>query len=161
MRLAIVTAALAALSFPALAQQQLPPGPGRPPPPPRPPQAQPQPPAPPPGMFPCRSQAEVCHVGVVSGPAQVTLVFSNAPQGQAAEGKPVAVQGADLAPHVGKAVMLTGDLGPGGITGAQVVDVAGPLLSFVIKQSAGDDGPQGGPPRGGPPRPGGPPPPRR
>jgi hypothetical protein len=150
MRLAIVTAAMAALSFPALAQPQ--PGPGRPPAPPRPAQAQPQPPAPPPGMFSCRTQAEVCHIGVASGAGQMVLIFSNAPQGQAAEGKPIAVQGVDLGPHVGKAVMLTGDLGPGGITGAQVVEVAGPLLSFLIKQSGGDDGPQG-PPRGGAPKP--------
>jgi hypothetical protein len=155
MRLAIVTAALAALSLPALAQPQ--PAPGRPPAPQRPPQAQPQPPAPPPGMFPCRSQAEVCHIGVAGGAAQIVLIYSNAPQGQAAEGKSIAVQGADLAPHVGKAVMLTGELGPSGITGAQVVEVAGPMLSFLIKQSAGDDGPQGAP-RGGPPKPAGQPP---
>jgi hypothetical protein len=162
MRLAIVTATLAALSLPAAAQPQ--PGPGRPPPPARPPQAQPQPPAPPPpGMFPCRTEAETCHIGVAGGANQMMLIFSSAPQGQAAEGKPIAVQGVDLGPHVGKVVMLTGELGPNGITGAQVVEVAGPLLSFLIKQNVGDDAPQAQapPPRGGPPKPPGPPPPRR
>jgi hypothetical protein len=159
MRVAIVTATLAALSLPAAAQPQ--PGPGRPPPSARPPQAQPQPPAPPPGMFPCRTQTEICHIGIASGAGQMMLIFSSAPQGQAAEGKPIAVQGVDLGPHVGKAVMLTGDLGPNGITGAQVVEVAGPLLSFLLKQGVGDDAPPGPPPSGGPPKPPGPPPPRR
>ena len=153
MRLVIVTAALAALSLPAFAQPQ----PGRPPAQ-RPPQAQPQPPAPPPGMFPCRSQSEICHVGVTAGGSQIVLLFSTAPTAQGSEGRTVAVQGADLGADVGKVVMLTGEFGAGGITGAQVVDTAGPLLSFVIKQMSADDAQQGGAPqRGGQPQRGGPP----
>jgi hypothetical protein len=155
MRLVIISAALIGLSFPALAQPQ----PGRPPAPPRPPQAQPQPPAPAPAIFACRTQAEVCHVGIAADGGQILLLFSNAPQGQGSEGRTIAVQGADLGQSVGKVVMLTGELGPSGITGAQVVDTAGPLLSFVIKQMSADDAQQGGQgQRGAPPARGGPPP---
>ena len=150
MRFVIVAAAVAALTIPAAAQQR-PPAPQQ-----RAPQAQPQPPAPPPGMFPCRTEAEVCHIGVITGATQIMVLYSNAPQGQAAEGKPANVQGADLAPNLGRVVMLTGELGATGITGAQVGDVATPLVSFLMKQGAGGDdaapAPKGQPQRPAPKR---------
>jgi hypothetical protein len=143
MRLVIAMAAVAALSLPALAQQQ-PRQPGPPqrqqaaPPPP--PQAQQQA-APAPGMFPCRTANEVCHVVAVGSASQGTLLFSNAPAAEGKEGEPVTVQGADLAPHVGKVVMLSGTFATGAINGAQIIDVATPLVSFAIKLqlSGGDD----------------------
>jgi hypothetical protein len=154
MRLLIVLAATAALSLPALAQQPRPPAraPAAPPP-------AAQAPAAPAGMFPCRSEAEVCHVGVPTSANQVMILFSSSPQGQASEGRTVSVQGADLAQSVGKVVMLTGELGASGINGAQVVDTAGPLLSLAIKLQLGGGGDDGGPaaappkgpaPKGGP-----------
>src|SRR5262245_27977687 len=115
MRLVIVTAAIAALSFPALAQQQ------------RPQQQQQQRPAqqqqqqpqqqqaqpqqqdqPVPGMFACRTEAEVCHIAIVLGGAQVSVLYTNDPNADGIEEKPVAVQGADLAQHTGRVVMITG-----------------------------------------------------
>jgi hypothetical protein len=154
MRLMIVLAATAALSLPALAQQPRPPARA-----PAAPAPAAQAPAAPAGMFPCRTEAEVCHVGVATSANQVVILFSNAPQGQAAEGKALSVQGADLAQNVGKVVMLTGELGAGSINGAQLVEAAGPLLSLAIKLQlgGGDDGqaaaPAKGPaPKGAPPR---------
>ncbi len=135
MRLVIAMAALAALSLPALAQQPRQPGP--------PPARQTAPaaaPAPaqqaapqPPGMFPCRTATEVCHVIAVGSGTQGTLLFSNAPAAEGKEGDPVTVQGADLAPHVGKVVMLSGTFAGTAINGAQIIDVATPLASFAIK----------------------------
>lgn len=149
MRSVIAAATVAALIIPAVAQQPRPAAPPQ-----RAPQAaqSQQPPAPPPGMFPCRTAAEVCHIGIITGPTQIMVLYSSAPQGQAAEGKPAAVQGADLAPNLGRVVMLTGELGPNGITGAQVVDVASPLVSFLMKQgAAADEAPPA--PKGQPQRP--------
>jgi hypothetical protein len=135
-------AAVAALSLPALAQQQ----PRQPGPPPRqsaPPPAQAQQPAPPPpGMFPCRTANEVCHVVAVGSGTQGTLLFSNAPAAEGKEGDAVTVQGADLAPHIGRVVMLSGTFAAGAINGAQIIDVATPLSSFAIKlqlSGGGDD----------------------
>ncbi len=135
MRRLPIVAALIVLAVPAFAQQR-PPAPNRAPPPPQAQQQQPaqqQQAAPPPGLFPCRTANEVCHVVVATAGNQGTLLFSSAPQGEGTEGRTIAVQGADLAPHIGKVVMLTGELGSNGIANAQVVDVAGPLLSFAIK----------------------------
>ena len=140
MRFVIAMAALAALSSPALAQQQ-PRAPG--PPPARPaPQAQ-QAPQPPPGMFPCRSVSEICHVVAVGNGNQGTLLFSNAPAAESKEGEPVTVQGADLAAHAGRVVMLSGTFAGAAINGAQIIDVATPLASLAIKQqfAGGDDEP--------------------
>jgi hypothetical protein len=154
MRALICLAALAALTVPSLAQQQRPPGS-------RPPaqrqQAQPPaPPAPPPGMFPCRTQAETCYIGVVSGPSQISVLFTNNPQAEGVEAKPVDLSSAeapgtalDLAGSLGRVVMVTGSYAAAsGITKAEVVDTASPLLSFMMKQSGGDEGPQA-PQRGG------------
>ena len=154
MRALIGLAALAALTVPSLAQQPRPPG-QRPPA--QRPQAQPPtPPAPPPGMFPCRTEGETCFIGVVTGPSQIAVMFTNAPQAEGIEAKPVDLSSGDapgaaldLAGSVGRVVMVTGAYAAAsGITKAQVVDTASPLLSFMMKQSAGDEGPQA-PQKGG------------
>jgi hypothetical protein len=139
MRRLFVVVALVVFSAPALAQQR-PAAPNRAPAPP-PAQAQQQAPAPLPGMFPCRTQNEVCHVVVVGSASQGTLLYSNAPAADGKEGGSVNIQGADLGQHVGKVVMLTGEFGANGIGNAQIVEVAGPLLSFAIKlqMSGGGD----------------------
>ena len=155
MRALIGFAALAALTVPSLAQQPRPPGQ-------RPPQGRqqaqpPAPPAPPPGMFPCRSEGEVCYIGVVTGPSQIAVLFTNDQKAEGIEAKPVDLSSADapgtaldLAGSLGRVVMVTGAYAAAsGITKAQVVDTASPLLSFMMKQSAGgDEGPQA-PQRGG------------
>ncbi|HEX8663151.1 MAG TPA: hypothetical protein VF744_03880 [Beijerinckiaceae bacterium] len=155
MRALIGLAALAALTVPSLAQQPRPPG-QRPPA--QRPQAQPPtPPAPPPGMFPCRSEGEVCFIGVVTGPSQIAVLFTNAPQAESIEAKPVDLSSAeapgtalDLAGSLGRVVMVTGTYAAAsGITKAQVVDTASPLLSFMMKQSAGGDEGQPAPQRSG------------
>jgi hypothetical protein len=151
MRLALCLAALIATTLPALAQQPRRPAPARAPQ----PQAQ-QAPTPPPGFFPCRSEGEVCYIGVVTGPSQVALLFTNNPQSESSE--PIDVssgdqpgQALDLGGNVGRVVMLTGSLDPkAGLTKAQVVDTAGPLLSFSIKaQLTGEEGAGGAAQRGG------------
>ena len=155
MRALIGLAALAALTVPSLAQQPRPPGQ-------RPPQGRqqaqpPAPPAPPPGMFPCRSEGEVCFIGVVTGPSQIAVLFTNDQKAEGIEAKPVDLSSADapgtaldLAGSLGRVVMVTGSYAAAtGITKAEVVDTASPLLSFMMKQSAGgDEGPQA-PQKGG------------
>jgi hypothetical protein len=156
MRALICLAALAALTVPSLAQQPRPQG-SRPPA--QRPQAQPPaPPAPPPGFFPCRTEGETCFIGVVTGPSQIAVLFTNAPQAEGIEAKPVDLSSAeasgsalDLAASLGRVVMVTGAYAAAsGITKAQVVDTASPLLSFMMKQAAGgDEGQQAAPRRGG------------
>src|SRR3954471_5123213 len=114
MRLALCLAALIATTLPALAQQPRRPGPARAPQ----PHAQ-QAPAPPPGFFPCRTEGEVCYIGVVTGPSQVAILFTNSPQSEGVEGKPMDVssgdqpgQALDLGGSLGRVVMLTGSLDP-------------------------------------------------
>lgn len=156
MRLALPLAALVALSLPALAQAPQRP-PGQRPPAARQPAQPPQPPAPPPGFFPCRSADEVCYIGVVSGLSQLAVLFTNDPQAAGLEAKPLELSSAeapgtpvDLAGSLGRVVMVTGAYAAAsGITKAQVVDTASPLLSFLMKQmGAGEEGPQPRPPRG-------------
>ena len=153
----LVPAVLAiALALPASAQQPQRPA-GQKPPAQRQQAQPPQPPAPPPGFFPCRSEGEICYVGVVSGPSQLAVLFTNDQQAEGIEAKPVELSSAeapgtplDLAASVGRVVMVVGSFNKaGGITKAQVVDTASPLVSFVVKQMGGDDGPQPGPQRGG------------
>ena len=154
MRALIGLAALAALTVPTLAQQR-PPGQ-------RPPQGRqqaqpPAPPAPPPGMFPCRTEGETCFIGVVTGPSQIAVLFTNAQQAEGIEAKPVDLSSGDapgtaldLAGSLGRVVMVTGTYAAAsGITKAQVVDTASPLLSFMMKQSAGGDEGQQAPQKGG------------
>jgi hypothetical protein len=162
MRLLIITAAIAALTLPAVAQQQQPqqrPQQGQPQQRPQqqqpqqrpqqapPPQAQQQPPAPVPGMFACRTEPEICYVGIVIGSNLVSVLYTNDPKGEGIDEKPVTVLAptgapADLSQHNGKVVMLTGEYSAqSGLSKAEVVDVAGPLLSFAIKSmlSGGGD----------------------
>jgi hypothetical protein len=116
----------------------------------------PQQPAPLP-VFLCRTAEEVCFLGIVTGKNEVAVVFTNAQQAEGIDAKPVAVltgdsPGAagsatpmDLAPHLGRVVMLTGTYDPqAGLTKAELVEVASPLVSLTIKAqlSAEDPGPQ-------------------
>lgn len=137
MRRLILTAAAAAIAFPALAQQ------GRPQqqqqkPPAQQQQQQAAPPAqeaaPMPGMFACRTETEVCYIGIVTGKGQVQVLYSNDPKAEGIEAKPVNAGPTDLTPHIGKVVMMVGAYSPqGGLSNVEVVDAAGPLLSFAIK----------------------------
>jgi hypothetical protein len=112
-------------------------------------------PAPPP-VFPCRTQAETCFLGVVIGP-QVAVIFTNAQNGQGIDAKPVDVAGPDgakidLTPHAGRVVMLAGAYDPAtGIKG-ELVEVASPLVSLTVKAQLGGGGPEPAPP-GKPPQP--------
>jgi hypothetical protein len=148
MRLVIIAAAVAALSLPAFAQQQRPPQQQqqqRPPAPP-PQQAQPEEPAAAPGMFACRTEAEVCFIAIVIGPNQVSVLYTNDPNADGVEQKPVSAQPspgsqANLGQHTGRVVMLTGRYSAqAGLTGIEIVDVAGPLLSFAIKSMLAGEG---------------------
>jgi hypothetical protein len=158
MRALICLAAATALALPALAQQR---PPGQRPPAQRQPAQPAAPPAPPPGFFPCRTQGEVCYIGVVSGPSQLAILFTNNPQAEGIEAKPVELSSADapgtaldLAQSLGRVVMVTGAYAAAtGITKAEIVDTASPLLSFMMKQSAAADDAQAAPQRGGRPPP--------
>lgn len=183
MRFALAAATLA-LALPALAQQPRP-GPARPA---QPAQAQPaQPPEPLPGMFPCRTAAEICTVGIVTGANKVAVLFTNAvpppsappsappppsaPAGRSGQGgraapapaaapepeiddQPIDVLSGeapgtplDLGPHLGRVVMLTGAYDPKlGLTKAELVEVASPLLSFALKSLLTGDDQAGGAP---------------
>ena len=105
--------------------------------------AQPQPSAPPP-IFPCRTEAETCFLGIVVG-SQVAVIFTNAPSPEGLDGKPLDVLGPDgakmdLAQNAGRVVMLAGSLDPKtGIKG-ELVEVASPLVSLSIKAQLGAGG---------------------
>ena len=159
MRELIAVAALAALITSAEAQQARPQGQ-----PPKPPaqSAQPRAPAPPPlAIFPCRTAEEVCFLAVVTGKSQVAVLFTNAEKAEGIDAKPVEVltgdsPGAggaplDLTQHMGRIVMLTGAYdAQAGVTKAELVEVASPLVSLVVKaQIGGDEEPP--PPAGKPP----------
>jgi hypothetical protein len=141
MRKVIAVAAVAALVSSAAAQQGRPPGPqGKPP---------PQATAPVPPIFPCRTAEEICFLGAVTGKNEVAVVFTNAEKAEAIAAKPIpvtagAAPGAvaalplDLAPHFGRIVMLTGTYDPqSGLTKAELVEVASPLVSLVVKAQLG------------------------
>lgn len=172
MRAILALAALAAFALPALAQQQ-PPRPSPQQPAPRPPAAQAQPaPAPPapPTLFPCRTATEVCHVGVVIN-NHVSVLFTNSDKADGIESKPIDATDAagaklDLGRHEGQVVMLTGEYDPkAGLTKAELVEAASPLVSFAIKVLlSGEEGedeeeqpPQPAPPPPAPGRSGAPP----
>jgi len=153
MRALICLAAATVLALPALAQPR---PPGQRPPPQRQAAPPPAPPAPPPGFFPCRTAVETCYVGVVAGPSQIAILFTNNPQAEGIEAKPVELSSAeapgtalDLAASLGRVVMVTGSYAATGITKAEVVDTASPLLSFMMKQSAAAEEAQAAPQRGG------------
>ena len=118
-----------------------------------------QPPAPPP-ISPCRTAEEICYLGVVIG-SQILVLYTNAPNATGLE-KPLDVTAGDnakvdLAPNAGRVVMLTGTLDPkSGLTKAEVIEVASPLVSLALKaqlaggppaEEAGAPGPKGAPPR--------------
>ncbi|GJD48387.1 hypothetical protein OPKNFCMD_1105 [Methylobacterium crusticola] len=144
MRPAFALTLLAALAGPALAQP-------RPKEPPRPSREAPPPPdAGAALLFPCRSATEVCYVGVVKD-GKVAVLFTNDPKGEEISGKPLAVagDGLDLARQEGRTVMLVGAYDPkAGLTRAEVVDVASPLVAFAIKAAVGntDGGEEPAPP---------------
>jgi len=155
MRKVVAVAAVALLVSSAAAQQGRPPGPqGKPPP-------QPAAPAPPP-IFPCRTAEEICFLGVVTGKNEIAVVFTNAEKADGIEAKPIPVTAAaapgavaalplDLAPHLGRIVMLTGTYDPqAGLTKADIVEVASPLASLVVKAQLGAEEP---PPPAGKPQP--------
>lgn len=144
--LALALPATAALAQPARAPAGAKPAPGKPG------AAQAQPPAAPP-IFPCRTEGETCFLGVVIG-SQVAVVYTNAPNGESLDAKPVDLLGpdgqkVDLAPNAGRAVMVAGSFDPkAGIKG-EIVEVAGPLVSLTIKaQLGGGGGPDAPPPAG-------------
>ena len=158
MRNLIAVAAIAALVSSAEAQQPRPQGGAQKP------AAQAQQPATPPEplpVFPCRTAEEVCFLAVVTGDKEVLVVFTNAPQADGIDAKPIAVLTGDspgtpmdLAPHLGRVVMLTGAYdAKAGLTKAELVEVASPLVSTTIKaQLAAEEPPPEPPPaRGGKP----------
>jgi hypothetical protein len=148
----LIVVALAAFAASAEAQQARPPAGQKPP-----AQAQqkaPQPPAPLP-IYLCRTAEEVCFLGIVTGNNEILVVFTNAPQGEGIDATPVTVltgdsPGAagsatrmDLAPHLGRVVMLTGTYDPqAGITKAELVEVASPLVSMTLKAQLSPDEPE-------------------
>lgn len=145
MRLTFLIAAVAALPSFALAQG------GRPATSSPPAAAQPQPPAVP-SLFPCRKNEEICFVAVALPNNQISVLYSNHDKADDASERALSVTGAngaalDLAPHVGRVVMLTGDYdGKTALTNAEIIDTASPLLSFTIKALlAGDDAGQDDP----------------
>ena len=149
MRLLIVTAAVAALSFPALAQQQQRQQQQQPQRQPAPQQQQQQPqqqePAQAPGMFACRTEQEICYVGIVLGGSQVSVLYTNDPNAEGIEAKPVSAKLAagqpGLEQYNGRVVMMVGQYSAqGGLNNVQVIDAAGPLLSFAIKSMLSSSG---------------------
>ena len=144
MRLALVAAAIAALPSFALAQgSQGGAQGGRAATPPA--VAQAQQPSPP-SLFPCRTNEEICFVGVPLPNNQVNVLYTNHDRAEAISERPLAVTGADggaldLSQQVGRVVMLTGEFdGKGALTRAEVIDTASPLVSFALKALlAGDD----------------------
>ena len=154
--LALTLLALTA-SLPAAAQPA-PKGPKAPPPPPPPKEA----PAPDPTaamLFPCRTPEETCYVGVVKD-GKVTVLFTNDRKADEIAGKPMAVsgEGLDLAKTENRTVMLVGSYDPkDGLTKAEVVDVASPLVAFALKSTIGGGEPDESADEPPPP----PPPPRK
>lgn len=112
------------------------------------PAAPPAEPAPPP-IFPCRTQAEICFLGVAIG-GQVAVLFTNAPNAQGIEAKPVDIAGPDgaklnLAPHAGRILMLAGSYDPASGIKGELVEVASPLVSLTVKAQLAGGGPEPAP----------------
>jgi hypothetical protein len=85
-------------------------------------------------------------VGVVIN-NQVSVLFTNSDKADGIESKPIDVTDAagsklDLGRHEGQVVMLTGEYDPKtGLTKAELVEAASPLVSFAIKVLlSGDEG---------------------
>lgn len=159
MRRALAIVALVLAVAPVAAQQTRPQS-AQPKPP-----AQAQPPAPqPPPIFPCRTAEEICFLGIVTGKSQIAVLFTNADKVEGIETKPIEVSSGDaasggsaapmdLAQHMGRVVMLTGAYDPqAGLTKAELVEVASPIVSLVVKaQLAGEE--EEPPPQAGKPQP--------
>jgi len=136
MRIAIAVVAMAALAFGTQAQAAPPKAA-----PAKQPAAPAAPPPPPPGFFPCRTEAEICYVAIVTGKNEILVQFTNAQQSEGIDQKPIGVfsddagsAALDLSQNLGRVLMLTGAYEAAkGLTKAQVVDVASPILSFTIK----------------------------
>ncbi|MGF3022752.1 hypothetical protein ACQVP2_07980 [Methylobacterium aquaticum] len=148
---------LAALAAPAAAQ----PAPKGPPPKAAPPPKEAPAPQPDPVaamLFPCRTPEETCYVGVVKD-GKITVLFTNDRKADEIAGKPMAVsgEGIDLAKTENRTVMLVGSYDPkDGLTKAEVVDVASPLVAFALKSTIGGGEPDEGgdePPAPTPPAP--------
>lgn len=135
MRSALALTRLALAAVPAAAQ----PAPKGPPKPPPPPKEAPQPDPVAAMLFPCRTPEETCYVGVVKD-GKVTVLFTNDRKADEIAGKPVAVSGdgLDLAKSENRTVMLVGSYdAKDGLTKAEVVDVASPLVAFALKTTIG------------------------
>lgn len=139
MRSALALTLLALAAVPAAAQPA-PKGPPKPPPPPKDaPKEAPQPDPVAAMLFPCRTPEETCYVGVVKD-GKVTVLFTNDRKADEIAGKPVAVSGdgLDLAKSENRTVMLVGSYdAKDGLTKAEVVDVASPLVAFALKTTIG------------------------
>jgi hypothetical protein len=154
MRSALALTLLALTAAIPAAAQPAPKGPKAPPPP-----KEAAPPDPTAAMlFPCRTPEETCYVGVVKD-GKVTVLFTNDRKADEIAGKPMAVSGdgVDLAKTENRTVMLVGSYDPkDGLTKAEVVDVASPIVAFALKSTIG-----GGEPDEGADEPPAPPPPRK
>ncbi|WP_279356041.1 hypothetical protein [Methylobacterium indicum] len=138
MRSALALTLLALAAVPAAAQPA-PKGPPKPPPPKDAPKEAPQPDPVAAMLFPCRTPEETCYVGVVKD-GKVTVLFTNDRKADEIAGKPMAVSGdgLDLARTENRTVMLVGSYDPkDGLTKAEVVDVASPLVAFALKTTIG------------------------
>lgn len=148
MKLVLASALAVTVAGAAYAQSR----PKTPPPPPPQQQGAPQGPG---LLFPCRSEKETCFVGSVKD-GKLLVLFTNEPKAEESIGKPLAASAGeggaalDLAASENRIVMVTGSYDPkAGLTKAEVVDVASPLVGFAIKASlggGGEDGPPGAPP---------------
>ncbi|TNC12119.1 hypothetical protein FF100_17985 [Methylobacterium terricola] len=154
MRSALALTLLALAAAGPAAAQPAPKGPKAPPPPKE--TLQPDPTAA--MLFPCRTPEETCYVGVVKD-GKVTVLFTNDRKADEIAGKPMAVSGdgLDLAKTENRTVMLVGSYDPkDGLTKAEVVDVASPLVAFALKSTIGGGEPDEGgdePPAPPPPAP--------
>ncbi|PIK73425.1 hypothetical protein, partial [Methylobacterium frigidaeris] len=136
-RRALALALLALTAAAPVAAQPAPKGPPKGPPPKEAPAPQPDPAAA--MLFPCRTPEETCYVGVVKN-GKVTVLFTNDRKADEIAGKPMAVsgEGLDLAKTENRTVMLVGTFDPkDGLTKAELVDVASPLVAFALKSTIG------------------------
>lgn len=142
MRSALALTLLALTATIPAAAQPAPKGPKAPPPP-----KEAAPPDPTAAMlFPCRTPEEACYVGVVKD-GKVTVLFTNDRKADEIAGKPMAVSGdgVDLAKAENRTVMLVGSYDPkDGLTKAEVVDVASPIVAFALKSTIGGGEPDEG-----------------
>ena len=153
MRIAMLLAGVVVLAFAQGGTQAAP----------KPAPKQPAPPAEapaPPGFFPCRTEGEVCFVGIVTGKSAIMVEFTNAPQSDGIDAKPQNVFSddagsteLDLSQNLGRVVMVTGSYDAAkGINKGAVVDVASPIVTFFIKSQLGSGDDQGPAPQGGKPK---------